>query len=560
VSQGPVRQTAPCRGACPAGTDAAAYVALLAEGRTEEAYDVARAPNPLVSVSGRICAAPCESGCRRRVVDQPVAIRALKRALTERHGVEAGAQSRWSRALGPLPEATRPSVGIVGAGPAGLSAAHDLRRAGHAVTLYEREARPGGMLYYGAPAFRLPQEVAQAEFQAILDLGVEIRTGCAVGVDITLDALLEKHAAILVAIGCQQGNPAPFPGVELDGVIHALDFLRQVNTMETAHTPVLDGPCVVIGGGSVAFDAARSALRRQDPAGGHPVTLVARRAKAQLRAPVEEVTHGLEEGVQLRAGYGVCRIIGSTRVEAVEIAPLLSIFDDAGHYAPAFDLDRTQTLEARSVILSVGQRAESTFLESLPGLAAASWRQLDADHSGCTSHPRIFAAGDVATGPGNLIEAVAFGQRAAAAIVHALSNQDDPQPCGQQAPTTVPTAPALSRPRRYWSGYDTVARAAFPAVAPDQRSGCIAVELPLGEAVAQQEASRCLRCDEHLQLSAGSCIACALCEDVCPSGCLSLERADNGISLLFDDDRCIRCRLCVDRCPANALDFAAVTP
>jgi NADPH-dependent glutamate synthase beta subunit-like oxidoreductase/NAD-dependent dihydropyrimidine dehydrogenase PreA subunit len=539
------------------GTDAAAYVALIAEGRIAEAYDVARAPNPLVSVCGRVCAAPCEAGCRRGVIDRPVAIRALKRVLTERYGVEAGERSRWSEAIRMVPEATRPSVGIIGAGPAGLSAAHDLRLAGHAVTLYERGDKPGGMLTYGAPAFRLPRDVAEAEFQAILDLGVTLKTGCAVGSDIAIETLLERHAAVLIAVGCQAGRVIGLPGMQLDGVMHAVDFLLRCNTANTAHA--VSGPCVVIGGGSVAFDAARSAVRRPDAESRHAVTLVAPESSEQLNAPPEEVAQAREEGVQLRTGFGVRRIVGGSRVKGVEIAPVLSLFDGDGNFAPELDPGKSETLDARSVILAVGQQAETSFLAAVSAVESAPWGGVQADHHGRTVHPRIFAAGDVATGPRDLIEAVAFGQRAAAAIVQSLgSGPDQPIPRRAITPEPVPHAPPLSEGRRYWSGYDVMPRAEFPVTPVDQRSPSAEVELAFSTRSARRQASRCLRCDEHLQLSANRCIACGLCEDICPSGCLALAPAGNGVQVTVDDDRCIRCRLCVDRCPGDALDFSLV--
>ena len=552
---------APCRGRCPAGTDAAAYVALIAEGRIAEAYDVARAPNPMVSISGRVCAAPCESGCRRSLIDQPVSIRALKRVLTESFGVEAGTRSRWSRAIGTLPAMTRPSIGIVGAGPAGLAAAHDLRIAGHKVTLYERQNKPGGMLTYGAPPFRLPRAIAEAEFQAIIDLGVTLKTGCEIGTRRALESLLAEHAAILVAVGCHQGRSGPFPGADLQGVVHAVDFLRTCNSVRDTTSHPLQGPCVVVGGGSVALDAARSAVRRSVRDSGYPVTVVARRSREELRAPAEEVQHALEEGVELRAGFGVRRILGDTRVEAVEIAPLLSTFDKTGTYAPVFDMNGIQTLAAHTVVLSLGQQVDAGFVEAVSGITTTSAGSIVADFSGRTAHPRVFAAGDAATGPGNLIEAIAFGQRAAACITESVAADIKTNVSNTESGTrSLPVAPPSSDDRRYWTGYDTISRQPCPATAVTQRDATADVELTLPMTSAQLEASRCLRCDEHLRLSPSGCIGCALCEDICPSGCLALLPAADSVELSIDDDRCLRCRLCVDRCPANVLSFASIAP
>jgi len=569
---------APCRAACPVGTDAAAYVALVAEGRLAEAYDVARAPNPLASICGRICAAPCETACRRGVLDQPIAIRALKRVLAEAWGAESELRSRWRRAIPSVPPATRPSVGIVGAGPAGLSAAHDLRLAGHDVVLYEREERVGGMLAYGVPPFRLPHALLDQELGAILDLGVTLRTGCEVGRDASIEELLDEHAAVLVSAGCQQGRLLETPGVELPGVIRAVDFLRRVNAPR-AEADAVEGPVVVIGGGSVAFDAARSAWRLQGVQGGHgqtmldvartairtspgagprAVTLVAPESRAELEVPPEELEQAEQEGVVVHDHLGVQRVLGDGRVEGVEVSPVLSLLDEQGRFAPRLDASRAQVLPARTVVLAIGQQADVSFLSTVSGLERGGAGGVDADRWGRTAHPRLFAAGDVASGPRDLIDAVASGQRAASAIVQALAGGDraaEP-PVRAVAPAPAPAAPPLGRAARYWSGYDAIPRARLPLRPAPERSAADEVEGPLGAGAARAEGERCLRCDEHLQLASHRCVACGLCADVCPTGCLALRPAGRRVALVFDGSPCIRCRLCVDRCPADALGFA----
>jgi NADPH-dependent glutamate synthase beta subunit-like oxidoreductase/ferredoxin len=574
ISMGP---PAPCRAGCPVGTDASAYVALIAEGRFAEAYDVARAPNPFASVCGRICAAPCERACRRGRVDRPIAIRALKRVLTEAHGVEARA-ARWARGLGAVPPARGPSVGIVGAGPAGLSAAHDLRLAGHPVTLYEAAPEPGGMLVQGVPPFRLPRSLLALEIEAIVGLdGVTLRTGCELGRDLDLGALLEAHAAVLVSVGCRQGRLLETPGVGLPGVMRAVDFLRRAHA---ATADPVEGPVVVVGGGSVAFDAARSAWRLHAEAGGDgqtlldaartairsgvrgaegaPVRLVAPEGRDELSVPAEELREAEREGIRVHGRRGVRRIVGEDRVEGVEVSPVRSLFDEAGHFAPELDAARTEILPARSVVLAIGQTADLSFLSDVSEVTTKG--RLDADRWGRTAHPRIFAAGDVATGPRDLIEAVAFGQRAAAAVAHRLAGGEGPPPAPRAIRTPeAPRAPPLEDPTRFWSGYDAVPRAELPKLPARARSGAEEVEGALPAEAARTEAFRCLRCDEHLQLSAPRCIACGLCVDVCPSGCLALvpdAEAGEAARLLIDDDACIRCRLCVHRCPADALAFA----
>lgn len=579
---GPVRRgsPAPCRAACPVGTDAAAYVALIAEGRLAEAYDVARRPNPFASICGRVCAAPCEGACRRAVLDSPISIRALKRVLSRAHGVEAGLAARWQRAVGEIPAARAPSVGVVGAGPAGLSAAHDLRLAGHPVTVYEREAEPGGMLVQGIPPFRLPRTLIGQELQAIVDVGITLRVRCEVGVDVALGELLAEHEAVLITVGCVQGRLLETPGVELPGVLRAVDFLRRANAVATGRALPLEGPVVVIGGGSVAFDAARSAWRLQGAQGGHgqtmldaartvartgrgsptttgSVTLIAPEGRDELPVPPEELAQAEQEGVRVRGRLGVRRVVGTTAVAGVEVAPVTALYDDAGRFAPRLDDERTETLPARSVVLAIGQRSDTGFLDDLEVLKPTAWGGVAADPFGGTADPRIFAAGDVATGPRDLIDAIAAGQRAASAIVHRLGGEgrDAPPPPRAIVPPPVAIAPPRHAPRRFWSGYDVIPRARLPVRPTGQRTPGTEVERPLGPAAARDEGSRCLRCDEHLQLARGRCIACGLCADVCPYGCLALRPGPGGVTLTMDDSVCIRCDLCTHRCPNAALAF-----
>ncbi|HET9728598.1 MAG TPA: FAD-dependent oxidoreductase, partial [Acidimicrobiia bacterium] len=249
----------PCRAACPVHTDAGAYVTAIAEGRFADAYLIARAPNPFPSVCGRVCAAPCERACRRGSVDAPIAIRALKRFVTERYGVESfAATAMWHEAHGPVPEANGPSVGIIGGGPAGLAAACDLRLAGHPVTIYEAQDRLGGMMVLGIPEYRLPRPLIAREIEAIVELGIEVQTGARIGDAITLDELLARHEALFIAVGTARARDLDLPGHDLDGVLRAVEFLLNVNQ---GFRVELGDHVVVVGGGNVAFDAARTALR-----------------------------------------------------------------------------------------------------------------------------------------------------------------------------------------------------------------------------------------------------------------------------------------------------------
>ncbi len=561
---------APCRAGCPVGTDASAYVALMDQGRVADAYDVARKPNPFASVCGRVCSAPCERVCRRGVIDVPISIRALKRVLCDAHGAEQGAASRWMRAVGTVPPAARGSVAIIGAGPAGLAAAHDLRIAGFAVTVFEAMPHGGGMMRYGIPGFRLPREVLDAEIDAIASLGVEVRLGCAIGRDVTFAELHTGHDAVLVTVGCQRGRTMQVPGVDLPGVIRAVDFLRDGPTSVGVGT---QGAMVVIGGGSVAFDAARSAWRAQATSkydaqtvvdvvrsavrgGQGSVTMVSPERRAQLSVPAEELHEAVEEGVMLRDGHGVVRILGETSVTGVEVAPVLSLFDSDGRFNPSLDLAQRTTLDATHVVLAIGQQSDTDFLADFPLIKRTPWGGIAVDGALRSTDARVWAAGDVATGPRDLIDAIAAGQRAARSIVQALAASDAHPDAEADGAPPVSIAPPMLSATRFWSGYEQQARAPLPVIDPEQRDATAEVEHSFTTATARLEASRCLRCDEHMQFSAIRCIACALCVDVCPQSSLALLPATGGrLAMVFDDDTCIRCGLCVHRCPTDALAF-----
>ncbi len=577
---------APCRAACPVGTDAAAYVALIAEGRLAEAYDVARAHNPFASICGRVCSAPCESACRRGIVDAPISIRALKRVLAEHHGPEAAHGSRWRRAVGEVPPASKPSVGIIGAGPAGLAAAHDLRIAGHAVTVYESASEAGGMLRYGIPTFRLPREILAAEIAAMVDLGITLRLSCVIGRDVTFTQLLNTHATVLIAVGCQQGRDLHAPGANLPGVERAVDFLRAENerlaNRGESDSALAEGPAVVIGGGSVAFDAARSAWRSRRPTaydgqagldaarmarrgGDRVVTMIAPEERAAMPVPEEELHEAVAEGVALYPAHGVVRIVGTERVSGVEIAPVRALRREEGRVVPELDLERLQLIPATTVVLAIGQRSNTDFLADTPTVTRTPWGGVTVDAELHSEDPRVWAAGDVATGPRDLIDAVAAGQRAAASMRRWMQRAH-PVEVGTAATETaamaanmpsVPGSPPLEHDTRFWSGYDVLPRTALPVLDTTRRDARAEVEQAWDVPTARREAARCLRCDEHMQFAVDRCIVCALCVDVCPQTSLALLPAPpGGLALVFDDDTCIRCGLCVARCPTHALEFA----
>ena len=580
----------PCRAACPVHTDAGAYVTAIAEGRARDAYLIARGPNPFASICGRVCAAPCESACRRGKLDAPVAIRALKRFVTERFGVESfAASSVWHEAHGPVPPPALASVGVVGGGPAGLAAAYELRLAGHPVTVYEASDRLGGMMVLGIPEYRLARGLIEREIAAILELGIDTVLSFRVGHDATLDELLGRHEALFVAVGTGRGRDLDLPGHELDGVLRAVEFLLNINRGYQAE---LGRRVVVVGGGNVAFDAARTALRARagDPEGAESsaapadvadaddarramtttldvaraairagvldVTVIALESPEEIPADPEEIAEAEAEGISIMYRKGPHRFVGEDgHLTGLETIDVQSVFDDGGRFNPTFVEDTYSVLPADTVILAVGQAAD---LGVLAGIELELTRGcIRADPATLrTSHPRIWAGGDVAHGPRNLIDAVADGQRAAAAIHATLAG-------GDAAPTGV-RVELHGRPgfRRLSTGYDAIERQPVPATPTARRIGFAEVEVGYDAGEAWLQSLRCLRCFDNVMLDPDLCILCGLCVDVCPTSCISIARADElgvgGASqsvLLLSEDLCIRCGLCVNRCPPGALSM-----
>jgi formate dehydrogenase beta subunit len=558
----------PCRAACPVHTDAGAYVTAIAEGRLRDAYRIARAPNPFPSVCGRVCAAPCESACRRGAIDAPVAIRALKRFVADRFGAEMHDASAWHDAHGPVPPATLPSVGIIGGGPAGLAAAHDLRLAGHPVTIYEASDAPGGMMVLGIPPFRLPRKVLSGEIDAIISLGVELRTGSPVGDALPLQALLDRHAALFVAVGTGRGRDLAIPGHELDGVLRAIEFLLNANR---GFTVSLGERVVVIGGGNVAMDAARMALRSAGGevpgdaslntsldaaraakrAGVSEVTIVMLESRAEAPASPDELEQAEEEGIRVVYRRAAARILGDGHVTGLETLAVTRVFDEQGRFAPLTTPGTEETIAADTVLLAVGQAADLGWTGDVP-MERAPWGGLAvARETLRTSHAKIWAGGDVAFGPRNLIDAIADGRRAAASMHATLTGA---------AFTDAPRRMQLSCEevhRGTTTAYDAQPRVREAAIAVARRIGQQEVELGYDEASARAEGDRCLRCFENVMLRPERCILCGLCVDVCPMHCISIVPADTEgrarSALVLDEARCIRCGLCVDRCPPSAL-------
>jgi formate dehydrogenase (NADP+) beta subunit len=627
-----------CQMGCPVATDAGRYVQLIAEKRDEEAYLVARAPNPFASVCGRVCAAPCEDACRRGSIDAPISIRALKRFVTEKYGVESvhpdtqdrlreELVSEGNRYAGHLPvhpisgahsgaTTAKRRVAVIGAGPAGLSAAHDLALLGYSVTVFEAAEEPGGMMRFGIPEYRLPRTLIRSEIDRIAGLGVDIRLGSPLTEGFGLTELrAEGYESVFLSVGVSKGRDLRVPGVELDGVVKAVDYLLNVNR---GYRMDLGRRVVVIGGGFVAFDAARTALRlsreeeaafaggsgdQKAPREGRPGDLSVPEGDARLKEafdsaraalrggasevtivsletfdemPVLKTTQGHEEfeearkeGINFQTRLGPRAFRGNGRLSAIELKRVLSVFDASGRFAPAYDENDVTTLEADGCILAIGQSADLAFLKSGDGVALTPGGTIRVDPDTlATSAPGVFAGGDVAFGPRNLIEAVANGKRAARSMHRYLSGEA----AAVSARLDIEKIPTPLY--RMIAGFEVFDREAPPTLDVGRRTGIAEVETGYGEKEAWRQAARCLICHVQTIYDPEKCVLCSRCVDICPEYCLAivpLEELDlpeeerrelsaraegNGLPLsamIKDDEKCIRCGLCAIRCPTDAM-------
>ncbi|MDR2108155.1 MAG: FAD-dependent oxidoreductase [Coriobacteriales bacterium] len=458
----------PCRSGCPADVDVPAYLALVAAGRYTDAVRVVRKDNPLAIICGLICEHPCESYCRRGLVDAPVNIRGIKRYAAE-HMEEDYAPAKA--------EPTGKRVAIVGGGPAGLSAAYYLALMGHSPVVYEQREQLGGMLRYGIPSYRLPHSELDREIAWLLGAGIEVRTGVAVGTDVGIDELKAKHDAVYLAIGAHAAVPLRVPGEDAQGVYSAVELLRRVGSGDY---PNYSGKRVcVIGGGNVAMDAARTALRL----GAATVRIVYRRRRLDMTAQPVEIDATIAEGCELRELVAPVRIEARDgQVAGLVLQPqMISVIKD-GRASPKPASTPEQTLECDCVIIAVGQAINSAAFASY-GLPVKRARLQAAPDGSLPGHDGLFSGGDCVTGPATVIRAVSAGKAAAASIDSYLGYN-------HRIELDVEVPPAFFSSRVY------CARSNMTEPYPDDLVGnFVSVEVGLLPEEALQEASRCLRCD-----------------------------------------------------------------
>ncbi len=614
-----------CMEACPVHTDSGKYIQLIGKGQDRDAYLVARSSNPFASVCGRICAAPCEDACRRGKIDEPITIRSLKRFITEKYGVESPAAhtqellidggkiphgSIWPLHIPSIIKNVRAKknsrVAVIGGGPSGLACAHDLALRGYNVTIFEASNTLGGMLKTAIPEYRLPKDILRKETEFILSLDVEVKFNSPLGKDFGLKELSETgYEAIFISVGAQQSRSLQIEGTELEGVYNAIDYLLNINQ---GYKMDLGKKTLVIGGGLVALDSARTALREAisslsdsdeaqlaiDISADAGVMLtaidVARSAlrKGTLKVNVaslesfeempasrtvqgkEEFEESEEEGVIYHPSLGPKRLIGENgKVKAVEFLKVGRIFDEHGRFNPKLIPNTEVTIEADSVILAIGQAPDLSFIKPEDGVEITPQGTIKVDPVTLAStREGIFAGGDSAFGARILIEGAANGKLAARSIDKYLSGKKNSK--GNYTVTIKVLSPNdYEKPK----GYELQKRVTPPKILLEQRVGVNEVEHSFEEAEARVQAQRCLVCHINTIYDSELCILCGACVDHCPNNCLKLVpyseidfkdgetvpinmegiKSDDFTAMIKDEITCIRCGLCATVCPSGAM-------
>jgi formate dehydrogenase (NADP+) beta subunit len=583
----------PCKWACPVHTEAGKYVTLVAEGRYREAYAVARRPNPLASICGRICAAPCEGVCRRGELDAPIAIRALKRFVTERFGVESMMDfSVLAEIYGQRRGRYSERIAVIGSGPAGLACAHDLALMGYPVTIFEASPVAGGMLRLGVPEYRLPRALIQLEVNAILSLGVELKTNARLGRDFTLADLKDQgFEAIFLGVGAMRSRDLTIPGVELDGVLRGIDYLLNINL---GYKVEMGQHVVVIGGGNVALDVARTAARGGEQAnlqrnlsivqaldvarsairfGAREVTVCSLESESEMPAAREEMEEAAREGIRFLHRVGPKRLVGEKGiVTGVEFLKVSRVFDETGRFSPQF-IEGSETLfPTDTVIIAIGQTGDFSFLRPEDRIETRGGRVVIDPDTLATTAPGVWAGGDAAFGPRIAINAIADGKRGARSIDEHFRGALRPE---EEVAVEIDLHSRYEREL----DFEGIPRQKPPARPISRRIGIAEVEECFPEREARLEGKRCLHCwtntiFEEDPEAGTECILCGGCQDICPEDCIEIlpaalvrelpaaalelapivlagERA--GSVFIKDEEVCIRCGLCALRCPVGTI-------
>ena len=484
----------PCTAACPAGIDVRGYIALAAAGRYEDAYRLIRQNNPLPSVCGRICTHPCQLKCNRNDIEKNVAIREIKRFVSDK---------AWNGESFPM-ETRQPlngkTIGIVGAGPSGLACAYYLALSGYQVDIYEAEKEAGGILLYGIPEYRLPKEVLRRDIKAITDIGVNIITNTKVGEDITMEELYKKYRAVYIATGAQFSKKAGIPGEDLKGVYHGLDFLKESSIGGGIE---IGKKVVVIGGGSTATDVARTAVRM----GAEEVTILYRRRITEMPADVQEILEAKEEGVEIVPLTAPVAFIGADKVEKIRCTKMQTAGYEKRDKRKAVPIEGSEfEIEADTVIVAVSQYFDYPFIDK-DEIAVSRGGLIELDENGMTTKSFVFAGGDVVNGPDTVIRAVADGKKAAVRINEFLG-----------MPYDIYSGDEIEVPMKSLDAkINRAALAKINNLPRDERTGNYdEVNQGLTEEQILIECDRCLGCQGTAEVEADKCLDCTLCWELCP--------------------------------------------
>jgi NADPH-dependent glutamate synthase beta subunit-like oxidoreductase len=473
----------PCTKACPAGIDIPGYLRLITEGKPKEACALILEKVPFPGILGRVCMHPCEDACRRReVFHRPISICALKRYAADNAG------DVFERAL-KAEELTGRNVAVIGAGPAGLTAAFYLRKRGHHVTVFEAKSKAGGMMRYGIPSYRLPEDVLEEEINRVLSVGIQLETKKRLGKDFLLDDLQKDGVeAIYIATGLQLSLTIDLEGSHLDDVLWGIDFL---NHIAQGKKMTLKDKILVVGGGNVAVDVALSALR----VGAGHVTMACLESRDEMPASPWELEMALVEGVKLMTSWGPKKILAQGgKVTGAELIQCASVFDEKGDFCPAFN-DMTEEVEVDQIILAIGQKADLSFADEKGKIAVENGLIVTNKETQETAMEGVFSGGDAAQGPGAVIDAIASGRKAAIAIDRYLGGKGDIEETLAERPA------ATTYTGKREKGFADLQREEEPTLPIEERhTGFSEVALCFESDQAVREAKRCLQCDLELTL------------------------------------------------------------